>query len=79
MIHEKVKLKLPNGKEVDAIAPVILSASRETVKEKIKYDYEFYIHECEKLRNFSIIESVLLASKKRRLFIFSKSAYVSHC
>ncbi len=30
MIHEKVKLKLPNGKEVDAIAPVILSASRST-------------------------------------------------
>lgn len=30
MIHEKVKLTLPNGNIVDAIAPVILSASRST-------------------------------------------------
>ena len=30
MVHEKVKLTLPNGNVVDAIAPVILSASRST-------------------------------------------------
>ena len=30
MTHEKVKLELPNGTVVDAIAPVILSASRST-------------------------------------------------
>lgn len=30
MAHEKVKLELPNGNVVDAIAPVILSASRST-------------------------------------------------
>lgn len=30
MVHEKVKLTLPNGNVVDAIAPLILSASRST-------------------------------------------------
>ena len=30
MTHEKVKLELPDGTVVDAIAPVILSASRST-------------------------------------------------